>query len=674
MAKPKQRLFLALLLFMLVFSLIPGNAASADEVKWSQVNTPAEGSAGDWVLANGSDVQHLTMSASGTLYAYAAGLTYTLYRATDGGYSWSYLGGVQDNIVDIAVSTQDEETIYYATTANVYRSTDGGKKFEQLAANPGGAGSNNVEITDIAVTHLGSRLVAVATRDTDNSEFGGVYILDEEKLVPSWVNSNIGSYDVYTLAFSPLYASDRQLVAVLTDETDTFIRFKSGDAGWGATFGDARLDKDNSGTPTSVAVSDSAAIAFPTGYDGTLTDATLFIAIDTGTGDGDVYKIIAAESPESSEATDLDAGAAWGMSNIDITGLAAASSDGATHLLAGVANSAQTYYSDDEGSNWARSRKGPTGGSKTCVLMSTDFASSYRAYAATSGSDSALSRSDDSGITWNQTGLIDTYINDIVDFAPSPDYSQDTTLFLLTSGGDCCFWRSTDDGQKWERLYSSSFADVDNIDFIALSPQYGNDSQVVFLAGNSNGQPLLWKSTDSGQRYTKCLTADPDSSAPLPIDALTVVDDTTLFIGSYAGSNAYIYRTTNGGYTYESGGTAGNNTINSIILSPDFNHDGTMLVGNSNGWVYLSEDNGGNFAPLPPKATSPPLSGAVSVAFDAGFSRNHTVYAANITADKGAYRFKVGSSEEWERIDSTLPSGGMLNKIIVPHLFLWPYL
>jgi len=439
MAKFRLLPSLALLLSILVFSLIPGATASADEVKWSQVNIPAEGNAGDWLLANGSDVQHLTMSANGTLYAYAEGLTYTLYQSTDAGYTWSYLGGVQDSIVDIAISTQDEDTIYYATTANIYRSTDGGKKFSQLAANPGGAGSNNIEITDTAVTHLGSNLVAVATRDTDNSEFGGVFILDEERLVPSWVDSNIGSYDVYALAFSPLYAADHQLVAVLTNETDTFTRFKSGDAGWGAIFGDAVLDKDNSGTPTAVAVSDSAAIAFPTDYDGTSPDSTLFIAIDAGTDDGDVYKIIAAESPEDSDATDLNAGAACGMSNVDITGLAATGNDGATRLLAGAANNAQTYHSDNDGSNWTRSRKGLTGGSKTCVLMNPDFTGSYQAYAATSGIDSAFSLSDDGGIIWNQVGLIDNYISDIVDFAPSPNYSQDTTLFLLTSGGDYCF-------------------------------------------------------------------------------------------------------------------------------------------------------------------------------------------------------------------------------------------
>ena len=664
MAKLKLLLSLALLVSMPIFSLTPSTSVSADEVKWSRVNIPAEGNAGNWLLANGSDVQHLTMSANGTLYACVPGLTYTLYRSTDGGYRWSYIGAVQDSIVDIAISPQDENTIYYATTANVRRSTDGGKKFVQLAANPGGAGSNNIEITDIAVTHPSSNIIAVATRDTDASEFGGVYILDEEPVITSWVDSNIGSYDVYALAFSPSYATDWQLVAVVTDETDTLVRFKIGDAGWGATFGNAKLDKDNSGTPASVAANNSAAIAFPTEYEGTSPDATLFVAIDTGTGAGDAYKIVTGESPGSSSATDLNVGSAYSISNIDITGLAAASADNAIYLLAGAANSAQTYYSEDDGRNWTKSRKEPTGGSNTYVLMNTDSNSDYKAYAATSGSDSAFSLSDDGGIIWNQVGLIDNYISDITDFAPSPDYNQDNTLFLLTFGGNYCFWRSTDDGQKWERLLSSSLDGVDTIDLIEPSPKYGNDSQVLFLAGNSNGQSVLWKSVDNGQRYAKHLAIDPDSGISLPVHAWTVVDDDTLFIGSYVGSNAYVYRTTNGGYTYQSGTIAGSQTINSIMLSPDFDHDATILIGNSNGWVYLSNNNGEKFEPLPPDATSPPLSGSVSVAFDPDFSSNHIVYTASTTAGKGAYRFKIGSSDEWESIDSTLPSGGTLNQVI----------
>ena len=67
---------------------------SADEVKWSRVNIPTEGTGGNWVLADGSDIKHLTMAADGTLYAYAQGLTYTLYKSTGDGYSWEYIGNI----------------------------------------------------------------------------------------------------------------------------------------------------------------------------------------------------------------------------------------------------------------------------------------------------------------------------------------------------------------------------------------------------------------------------------------------------------------------------------------------------------------------------------------------------------------------------------------------------
>jgi len=143
-----------------------------------------------------------------------------------------------------------------------------------------------------------------------------------------------------------------------------------------------------------------------------------------------------------------------------------------------------------------------------------------------------------------------------------------------------------------------------------------------------------------------------------------VVDDDTLFIGSSVGGNAYVYRTTSGGYTYQSGSIAGSQTITSMALSPDFDRDGTILIGDSNGWIYLSSNNGERFEPLPPDATSPPLSGSVSVAFALYFSSNQIIYAASTTADKGVYRFKIGSSDEWESIDSTLPSGGKLNQVI----------
>ena len=177
-------LALALLLSLPGVMSVSGQAASAlEEVKWVRVNIPTEGETGDWVLASGSNVQHLTMAVDGTLYCYAnpSGTSYTLFKSKDAGYSWSHTGKVKDAIVDIAAAPDDANIICYATTSNVYKSDDAGVSFTRLPLNPGGAGSGNITITSMDVARPdGSSIVAVGTSDADAAQYGGVYILDEE--------------------------------------------------------------------------------------------------------------------------------------------------------------------------------------------------------------------------------------------------------------------------------------------------------------------------------------------------------------------------------------------------------------------------------------------------------------------------------------------------------------
>ncbi|MFH1169395.1 MAG: hypothetical protein V1691_01745 [Chloroflexota bacterium] len=645
--------------------LFPHNpiAASGNDAKWARVNIPTQGSGGGWVLADGSAIQHLTMAADGTLYACAQNLNYTLYRSTDGGNRWSHIGNVQDSIVAIAISA-DSEAIYYATNSHVYRSTDGGNTFKALPASPGGAGSNNVEITSLTVARQGSNIIAVGTRDTDGAQFGGVYTLDEAEAIPTWDDTGLDGYDVYALAASPNFAADRQLVAVATDETDTFVTTRFAEAAWGANAGDVRLDRDNSGAPTAVSIASSAAIAFPDDYDATSADFVLFIAIDTGSGNGDVYRVNGTEAPASSQATDLNTGSAYGLDNTDITGLAVAGDAASASLLAGAAESAQTYASTDGGRSWERSRKKPSGGSATYVLLAPDFASSGEADATTGGSESAFSISRDSGATWNAISLIDTDISTIIDLAPSPAYSQDRTLFLLTYDSWYNLWRSLDDGSSWEMAFSSNLPNVDSISRVALTPD-GGSGQALFLAGSGNGNPVIWKSTNGGQTFARYPAIDAASGSAITIDTWAVVDDTTLFIGGYDGSNGLVYRTTNSGFTYSSGAPAGSQPLSSIALSPDYAQDSTVLAGNTDGWVLWSPDNGVSFQPLPPDAGAPPLTGSIAVAFDPDFASNRTVYAASNTAGAGVFRFIIGKSSDWESMDGTMPSGSMLNQIIV---------
>jgi hypothetical protein len=447
------------LLLLIVSSLSTPAAASPEPLKWLPVDVPADGEKGDW------------------------GLDYSLYSSADGGHRWQALAEVTDDIVAIAIAP-DDSAVYYATASRVYRSTDGAESFSPLPEGPGGAGDNNIEITSLDVakdfTEPASNIIAVGTRDKDPGQFGGVYLLEPESPL-AWSDTGVGSYDVYAVAFSPNYPDDGQLVAVVTDEVDTLVTAKIVDQGWGESTGDALLKRDNA---EPVAVDNGAAIAFPDDYKGdSLAGGSLFIGIDAG-GNGDVYRINWVAAPARSLAIDLNIGSADHIDNIDVSGLLASGQADSARLIAGAAASTDIYLSTDGGQNWEISNKPPTGEGQTHLLMANGLF-----YAATSGDESALSVSQD-GLIWNQISLIDTTIEDIVDMAPSPDYSRDGRLFMLTfyTAGEHSLWRSLDGGDGWERVYSGALAEVDEIDRVALPPDYAEDNPVVFLAGLSNGK------------------------------------------------------------------------------------------------------------------------------------------------------------------------------------------
>ena len=636
MAKAKFALGLLLLLGLLS-STFPVSA-SPDIAEWSEVNTPTDGKPGDWVLALGSDIQHLSLAIDGTLYAYKLeGTTHHLMKSTDEGHTWSeteYDGGA---IADIACSWIDADTIYLTDGSHVYKSDDAGEGFDKVGDGtlPALDANESIACLDVGYDDNDDPVVFIGTADIDGGDFGSVYYLAEADFGAKWTDLKTGNYDVHSIACSPYFDKDSLLIALVTDETHTYIINNYGVLGdWSHRI---ELLEDNT---SSFVVTAASRIGFLDDFDEIYE---LFVGVAVA-GNGDVYRV------SEGEAHDLGVDA-------DIISLDLVGEVGDTRLLAG-GTSGKVWYSTDDGESWDSSKKAPSGDGLTYVVVAPDFADSGIAYAATSGTESAFSISRDGGVTWNQTSLIDTKISDIVDLAPSPTYSQDNTLFMLShhTGGEDSLWRSLNGGTSWERVYTSALAYVKSIDRLELPPQYDDDNQVVFIAGSSNGLPAIWKSTDNGQSFV-C------RNAPLPIDAWAVVDDTILFIGSYDGGNGLVYHTTNSGLTYSERVIAGSQSLNSIALSPDHNEDETILVGNKDGWVYWSEDNGESFETLPPDATSKPLSGKLTVAFDPKYSSNNTVYAASDTADKGIYRFIIGKSDAWESIDS--PADGMIGQMIV---------
>jgi hypothetical protein len=260
-------------------------------------------------------------------------------------------------------------------------------------------------------------------------------------------------------------------------------------------------------------------------------------------------------------------------------------------------------------------------------------------------------------LTCNQTGLIDTRMSTILDLAPSPDYHQDKTLFMLTWGGEHSLWRSLNGGAGWQRVFVSALPGIDSLSMVSLPPGYGDGGRVVFLAGVKSGHPAIWKSSDNGQLFHY------QGAAPRAIDTWAVAGDGTLFLAGYDGDSGLIYLTTDSGQSYTSGTEVGGQPVSSIALSPDYASDGTILVGNINGWVYHSSDRGVSFAPLPPEAAMPPLTGSLAVAFDPDAASHGTAYAASDTPGKGIYRLAIGDATAWEEIDS--PAGAMFGQVAV---------
>jgi hypothetical protein len=231
--------FVIISVFGVFISASPVDSAVSAN-RWNKVNIPAGGEVGGWALAQGSDIRFLTAAADGTLYAYAAGLNYTLLKSMDSGLKWSATGNVHHAIVAITISAHNPDIIYYSTNTSVYRSGDGGRNFSLLPPVPG-TGIGHVEITSLAAD---SGIIAAATRDTRSAWYGGLYLLDESAMVPSWIDTVIGNYDVYAVAFPPDFASYKQVTAIVTDETNSYVFSKISDSGWNTLTGPARFSRD----------------------------------------------------------------------------------------------------------------------------------------------------------------------------------------------------------------------------------------------------------------------------------------------------------------------------------------------------------------------------------------------------------------------------------------------
>jgi photosystem II stability/assembly factor-like uncharacterized protein len=254
-------------------------------------------------------------------------------------------------------------------------------------------------------------------------------------------------------------------------------------------------------------------------------------------------------------------------------------------LLAGIVGIG-IFKSSDGGQLWQPSSAGLSSMGVEQILISPGFAHEPLVFARTR--TGGLHRSQDGGRTWRALDV------DLHPVAMSPEFDQDHTLIgtaRADSEGRTELRISRDGGDNWERLGDTP----EGVTFklLSLAPLF-DKWQVVFGYG-SNG--TLYRSEDGGVSWQAVLRTEavssassqlvyaPDIEVNRPVFLLVTMADSA---GS-ASVRGTLYRSGDGGLSWETVQLPEGISPTALAISPDFVQDGLLFIGTGEGRVLTLE-------------------------------------------------------------------------------------
>jgi len=609
-----------LLLVSLSFS-VPPHIGQAQETEEIVLDYTFENDWGEWGLPSiepDTDVGPIAVAPDGTIFAaILEDGEWMVQKSEDDGYTWddTELDDAVDAIVDIAVSPNydDDETLYVGCAdGTVYRLEE--------------AGDGDVITLKEIVDSEGTEASELFSMDVWTHEDGYNWILVgtdldvlalKDKTFEDWRDQELNEV-AYEVAFSPDFDDSELIWAVAVEDSGDFLVTSTVSPGqWGQDIGEVDIP---------VMATSLADIDFPDDYDSDPDsgNTNLWLAVSDGAGGGDIFVIEGIDADDglsNAIAMFTDIG---GESATDFISIAVSGDYGDEIILAGEKDSPTVWISDDGGYGWSGADKSPTGDEKTHVLMEADVVwggevfdtDDGMAFASTWGDESAVSRANDGGLVYNQVGLIDTELDAILDLGFYPDFPDTATYMMLTDDGAGAYslWL-TENGDSDEPDYVRVLCGYDggapgNFNALSLSlVEYAQDADAIYIFGDYYTGSVyaysIWKSTNGGQTFGKRRSVKEDAY----INDWVITKGDTI----YAATSAGFAMTTNSGLSWSSYkvGTA----TNDICLSPDFENDETILLGSTDGEVFISESGGDSF-----DDTGAALTGDVFVAFDPDYA------------------------------------------------------
>jgi len=312
---------------------------------------------------------------------------------------------------------------------------------------------------------------------------------------------------------------------------------------------------------------------------------------------------------------------------------------------------------------WSEACKPPTGEKNAMVA----YVAPNKAVALTAGNttdylgfdESAVSFSLDDGDTWNQVGLVDTYINYLSDVAKSPNCNKTWVVSVNYPRGSCecdSVWLKADPlpeaseySGAWIREWCGELKGDDNgydqAGLLRLAPEETEEALTVYLVDRGTSTVYY-----DGTEGLGCW--ETGSSIVDEISDLAVLDEATIYAVGFDAKVAV---------SDDHGAAASwSSTMDSKV---DDGHtiavlgEGNVLVGGADGKASYSDDDLATFNDGDASFTKLEDGlgeGNVHVAFDSYFDSNSVVYAAvgqatpNNTAENGIYRWTIGTSTSWK--------------------------
>jgi photosystem II stability/assembly factor-like uncharacterized protein len=209
-----------------------------------------------------------------------------------------------------------------------------------------------------------------------------------------------------------------------------------------------------------------------------------------------------------------------------------------------------------------------------------------------------IRRSADGGETWALTGqfpFTSTSTTELLSASPVSD-----TIFVVVgyvfpeTGSLKGIYKSTDSGAVWTKVLDGP---GNYADWVTFSPNFAEDGVAFVEFGDYKVTYGVWKTEDRGETWFH-------SSAGLPVGmSLTghvlsispqFAQDQTVFAVSDCG----VYKSTDGGASWFEVGDPPGFLPNKIAVSPGYIHDQTLLTGDHDKGLFLSQDGADSWQPI----------------------------------------------------------------------------